>query len=108
MVCTPTSALSVSSFMSEGKLTAMNKPTLNQSLICPITDIKPYCDRQSEWAIKKMKQVLNKQGQIEPLQVNIKTNSVFAEDPHGDDILYAAEDLKWPTILVVFLNRYIP
>lgn len=68
--------------------------------------------------INRMKAILQKQGQIEPLQVlplpsiNSAYNDLLAEyttfenDAHGDAIVVAARELKWPTILIVVLKRY--
>jgi hypothetical protein len=53
-----------------------------------------------------MKKVLEKQGQIIPLQVNKQSNHTYFLDPWGDEIWYAAKDLGWDTLLVLFNERY--
>ena len=66
------------------------------------------------WFISKMKQVLLKQGQIEPLQVSVYLQvfggepvyRTFLEDPHGAEIVYAARALGWPTLLISVMKRY--
>lgn len=64
----------------------------------------------NNWAVKKMKQTLIKQGQIEPLQVKSVSDGVtyrtFVQDAWGDEIVYAARELGWETILVHITNRF--
>jgi hypothetical protein len=62
----------------------------------------------SDWTVRKMKAVLNKQGQIEPLQVRRYEDAwtVFDQDPWGHEIIYAARELGWTTLLVVEMLRY--
>lgn len=62
-----------------------------------------------EWFVRKMVQVLIRQGQIEPLQIKALSMDVyvtFKQDPHGDDIVYAARKLGWDTILVHLTDKY--
>ena len=66
--------------------------------------------------LKKMKDVLEKQGQIEPLQVqSMKVFKdglfqfcyvPFEEDVYAEDIILAARELKWPTLLIVEMDKY--
>lgn len=62
------------------------------------------------WFTKKMMTVLEKQGQIEPLQVWKDGDffRTFKNDPHGSDIVHAANFLRWDTLLVLITDRYIP
>ena len=55
-----------------------------------------------------MRDVLTRQGQIEPLQVTQEGEYFvpFACDVHADGIVYAALDLNWPTLLVVVTDKY--
>lgn len=78
--------------------------------VVPITTVKPSPKRggPSSFDVKKMKLVLDKQGQIEPLQIHDETHEVFEEDPWGNEILQAAIDLGWDTLLVTYEHRYIP
>jgi hypothetical protein len=58
--------------------------------------------------IRKMADVLQRQGQIEPLQVQSVDDKfiTFECDTHGDDIVHAARYLGWSTILVCVTNRF--
>jgi hypothetical protein len=58
--------------------------------------------------IGKMRDVLTKQGQIEPLQVEQIGESyyVFEQDTWGSDLVYAARSLGWPTLLISVTKRY--
>ena len=78
--------------------------------VVPISDVKPSPKRggPSSFDLKRMKATLVKQGQIEPLQINDATHEVFEEDPWGNEILQAAKDLGWDTVLVTYERRYIP
>ena len=68
----------------------------------------------SRYTIRKMESVLSKQGQIEPLQVKHYATrddgvNVFItcdEDVHGADIVMAARNLAWPTLLITVVARY--
>jgi len=60
-----------------------------------------------------MAHVLQKQGQIEPLQVaeyvTVNGDTTYIthyNDPHGSDIVLAAARLGWTTLLVVVNTRY--
>jgi hypothetical protein len=66
-------------------------------------------------SIRKMEAVLRAQGQIEPLQVKpycklqdgTQVYITYLQDVHGCDIVHAALNLGWPTILVsVQTGRY--
>lgn len=70
---------------------------------------------ESQWATRKMMQVLTKQGQIEPLQVTTRTTEAdkfniiyetFEQDAWGDDIVYAARALGWETIFISIMDKY--
>jgi len=77
-------------------------------MIVPIEQVIPTADSPSKWSIRKMMEVLKRQGQIEPLQVaevNGKYLS-FAQDAYGNDIVYAARALGWSTILIAVMARY--
>mgnify|MGYP001597118112 CR=1 FL=1 len=56
--------------------------------------------------LSRMIKVLEKQGQIEPLQLSIVNKRPFVQDPHGISIVAAARQLNWPTILVIYTERY--
>lgn len=64
--------------------------------------------------VRKMESVLNKQGQIEPLQVKHYATrddgvDVFItcdDDVHATDIVLAARNLGWPTLLVAVVQKY--
>lgn len=59
---------------------------------------------------RKMKKVLERQGQIEPLQVKPLDDGryeVFGNDPHGADILVAALELGWDNILILPTQKWI-
>jgi CRISPR/Cas system-associated protein Csm6 len=70
----------------------------------------------SRYSTRKMESVLIKQGQIEPLQVKVYSTSddgvdtfiTFDDDAHAADIVKAASNLAWSTILIVVVPRYIP
>lgn len=74
--------------------------------VIPSIEVRPNV---SDFFVRKMMQVLTRQGQIEPLQVRKLSNNLyqtFSKDPHGNDILEAARRLGWPTILIVEMNHY--
>jgi hypothetical protein len=62
----------------------------------------------------KMAEVLKKQGQIEPLQVQVYSRNAWREptyitfdtDVHANDIVEAAKTLGWDTILIAVVKRY--
>lgn len=74
-------------------------------LVVPIDDVQPSSPMDSYFT-RKMKLVLLRQGQIEPLQINKTTGRVYLNDTHGNTIWHAAKDLGWDTILVLFNERY--
>lgn len=76
--------------------------------IVPASLVIPLSDSSSRYAVRKMKDVLLKQGQIEPLQVRAmdKYYIVWHDDPWGNEVVYAARELGWPTLLVVVTNKY--
>ena len=73
--------------------------------VVPIDAVKPWSSSRP-WSTYKMKKVLEKQGQIIPLQVNKQSNHTYFLDPWGDEIWYAAKDLGWDTLLVLFNDRF--
>lgn len=76
------------------------------AIVVPIDSVKPLVAVRFEYGIKRMRAVLERQGQIEPLQINPRTERPHRHDVHGDDIIYAARDLGWDTILIVHTDRY--
>jgi len=77
-------------------------------MIVPIRQVIPLAD-VSRYHVKKMKAVLERQGQIEPLQVRKLESGLymtFERDAHGSEIVCAAQELGWPTILIVEMRRY--
>jgi len=76
--------------------------------VVPISRVIPLADGISLHSVRRMKSTLVKQGQIEPLQVHAMGDKflVFPADPWGSEIVYAARELAWPTLLVVVMNRY--
>jgi hypothetical protein len=78
-------------------------------MVVPIENIIQQNDFYSRRDVMLMKQVLIKQGQIEPLQVRPYTPIqfiTFAEDVHGAALVQAARELNWPTLLIVEMKRY--
>lgn len=71
-------------------------------MVISINDI--FCpEMKNAWSIRKMAKVLEKQGQIEPLQVKeIAPNlyETFEYDVHGIAIVLAAHYLQWTTLLI--------
>lgn len=83
--------------------------------IVPIEQVIHSTDTHSKWFVNRMRDVLVKQGQIEPLQVQVYAPKsdlneavyiTFDEDPHGAVIVRAAQSLGWPTLLIVEMNKY--
>jgi hypothetical protein len=70
----------------------------------PQDDIRPVAN----WAVKKTMEVLERQGQIEPLQVWEQDGAyvIYGQEPYGAEILEAAKRLGWPTLLIVVMMRY--
>ena len=84
--------------------------------VVPIESVKSLTeDNISNWHINKMVTVLQKQGQIEPLQVypiSLRDNDtikycVYLQDSHGHEIVCAAKRLGWDTLLIVETNKYL-
>ena len=76
--------------------------------VVPINQVIPFSD-SSRYFIEKMKQVLLRQGQIEPLQVYALAEdnfTCFVNDAHASDIVFAARELGWPTLLVDIRAAY--
>jgi len=73
--------------------------------IVPIDRVIP---RRTQVSTRIMRRVLEKQGQIEPLQVTQEGQYyvVFACDPYGDEIVAAARELAWPTLLIAVTDEY--
>jgi hypothetical protein len=80
-----------------------------ETKVVSIEKVKPWNDKGRPWSTYKMKAVLEKQGQIEPLQVRPINGGyrAFFQDPWGDEIIYAARELKWDTLLVLITERWI-
>lgn len=81
------------------------------SFVVPIKQVIPATDNLSKRAVYKMRDILVKQGQIEPLQVAVyepttPTYITFHQDLHGNEIMAAAKLLGWPTVLIVVMKRY--
>jgi hypothetical protein len=92
-------------------------------MIVSIDRVVPLSDSSSKSAVNKMKSVLMKQGQIEPLQVhavycihgpecfhdsclNYPKYIVWHDDAWGNEIVYAARELNWSTLLIVETSKY--
>ena len=76
-------------------------------MIVPIRQVIAL--NSSRYYIDKMKGVLERQGQIEPLQVRKLDSGLymtFEQDAHGNDIVCAAQELGWPTLLIVEMRRF--
>lgn len=74
----------------------------------PLSRVIPLSDSSSQSAVRKMKSVLVKQGQIEPLQVHPFGEHfiVFQDDAWGNEIVFAARELGWTTLLIVVMTKY--
>ena len=77
-------------------------------MVVPINRVIPLRDSSSPYMIRKMKSTLLKQGQIEPLQVHrIGENFiVFHDDAWGNEVVFAARELGWSTLLIVEQMKY--
>lgn len=77
--------------------------------VVEISRVVPLGERPS-FFIRKMRAVLERQGQIEPLQVYAFEDHflVWHDDSHGSDIVFAARELGWSTLLIVDTKRYEP
>jgi len=75
--------------------------------VVPIDQVIPLHDAKPAM-VRKMVRVLEKQGQIEPLQVHPHEDKflVFDRDAWGDEIVFAARILGWPTLLVGITDTY--
>jgi hypothetical protein len=76
--------------------------------VVPIDQVIPLSDSSSPYAVIKMMRTLVKQGQIEPLQVHPYGGKyiVFQDDPWANEIIYAARQLGWPSLIIVVMKRY--
>ena len=82
-------------------------------MIVPIAQVIVSHQSVSRTSIRKMEAVLARQGQIEPLQVKVystdangvTTYITFYQDAHGSDIVAAANNLGWPTLLVCVKSK---
>lgn len=54
---------------------------------------------------RAMRKTLEKQGQIEPLQVDTEYR-IFDADAWGNELLAAAHELGWKTILITVMSKY--
>ena len=84
--------------------------------VVSIAQVIPSTDtHSSRLTTRKMESVLIKQGQIEPLQVKIYSTDdagvvtyiTYDDDVHAADIVKAARNLAWPTLLVTVVPKYI-
>jgi hypothetical protein len=82
----------------------MPKP---ESRVVPIDSVSAQDPAMDGYSTRRMIKVLEKQGQIEPLQINRATNKTYEQDPWGDEIWYAAKALSWDTILVLYTDKWI-
>ena len=75
--------------------------------VIPIDKVVPLADTDQHF-IDKMKKVLKKQGQIEPLQVHSFEDKfiVFQDDAWGNEIVFAARQLGWGSLLVHITNKF--
>ena len=82
--------------------------------VVPIAHVTPTYVSSTSF-VRKMKSVLEYQGQIEPLQVRAVSVSLdgkvsyetFAQDTHGNDILCAARLLEWPSVIITVVKKFI-
>jgi len=78
-------------------------------MVVKIEQVLQQNDFYSRRDVRKMKEVLERQGQIEPLQVRPYTPIsfiTFEEDTYGAALVQAAKELNWPTLLIVEMKRY--
>ena len=71
------------------------------------------CPEPTRSDVRRMTEVIERQGQIEPLQVreiesvgDVRMFETFMTDVWGSAILRAAHLLNWDNILVVVMRRY--
>ena len=79
------------------------------ALVVPIHRVTPNNrDKVVKTFVNKMMDVLQRQGQIEPLQVQVTDNGyvTFEQDAYGADTVLAARALGWPTILIVETTKF--
>ena len=65
----------------------------------------------SQYFIRKMMDVLKRQGQIQPLQVRRSQHNeyiyqTFKQDVFAAETIMAARQLGWPTILIAVVDRF--
>lgn len=77
-------------------------------MIVSIDRMLTWPDASSAHAVRRMKAVLQRQGQIEPLQVRAHGDKFipFAADAWGNEIIHAARELGWKDILIVVIEKY--
>jgi|SoiMethySBSTD1v2_1073268.scaffolds.fasta_scaffold1707905_2 hypothetical protein len=86
------------------------------AIVVPIERVRSAKTDVMQRDVDTMAKVLQRQGQIEPLQVQLYTGpemqrwtyETFLQDPWGSEILCAAYDLNWDTVLIVVMERYQP
>lgn len=68
----------------------------------------------TSYGVRAMERTLQKQGQIEPLQVRLIPSlsepdkyMPYEQDTWGNEIVVAARHLGWKTLLVLVTDRYI-
>ena len=83
----------------------MTKAERDGIQVVPIDSVRPFSP-MDPYFTRKMKLVLLRQGQIEPLQVRRADLKTYPQDVHGATIYHAAKDLGWDTLLVLFNDRY--
>lgn len=77
--------------------------------VVPIEQVRPLPDSSSPYLVRKMKETLARQGQIEPLQVRKlghESYTIWHADPWGNEIIFAARELGWNNLLIVEVPRY--
>lgn len=74
--------------------------------VVPINQVVPLSS--SIDSIRRMRTVLQRQGQIEPLQVKSVGDKFipFSQDVWADEIIFAARALGWDTLLITVMKRY--
>ena len=81
-------------------------------MVVDIKQVINHTDTASKREIRRMMDVLEKQGQIEPLQVKLYEPSGPTYITHEDNtwgyvIVMAARQLGWPTLLILVTEKYI-
>ena len=81
--------------------------------IVSIDEVAYSSDATSPTFIHRVKSVLERQGQIEPLQVRALATPIdgvkyttFDCDAWGNEILVSARALGWKTVLIVVMKKY--